>query len=131
MAAAEPAKTTPFRDRFATWVSNEFAIRSESVIREWEIVVRRNMALTKNPADQLKVPGPVHVCQMRVGEFRLGLLLSVASSRSGAASHATPIMSFRAGSLSWMRQRRGTELRFASREDDQGGTRSHSGLFTA
>jgi hypothetical protein len=40
---------------------------------------------------------------MRVGEFRLGLLLSVASSRSGAASHATSIMSFRAGSLSWMR----------------------------
>jgi NhaP-type Na+/H+ and K+/H+ antiporter len=65
------------------------------------------------------------------GELRLVLLLSVASSRSGAASHATSILSFRTGSLSWMRQRRGTEPVSPAREDDQGGTRSHSGLFTA
>ena len=127
MAAAEPAKTTPFRDRFAKWASNEFAIRIRSVIREWEIVVRRNMALTKNPAEQRRVPGPVHVCKMRVGEFRLGLLLSVASSTSGAASHARSIMSFRG----WMLRGEEQSPVSPAREDDQGGTRSHLGLFTA
>jgi hypothetical protein len=32
MAAAEPAKTTPFRARFAKGAFNEFAIRVRSVI---------------------------------------------------------------------------------------------------
>jgi hypothetical protein len=53
MAAAEPAKTLPFRERFAKGTRKKFAIPVRSVIwRVGEIVVRRNMALTKNPADQ-------------------------------------------------------------------------------
>jgi hypothetical protein len=63
MVAAEPAKTTPFRERFAKGTHKKFAIPVRSVI--WrEIVVRRNMALTKNPADQLEVPGPSHISKI-------------------------------------------------------------------
>ena len=57
-AAADPAKTAPFRDRFARVAFNAFAItRPIYVFQGARRIVRCNMRLSQNPARSTKVPG--------------------------------------------------------------------------
>lgn len=46
-AAADPAKTAPFRDRFATVAFNAFAITRPIYVSGARLIVRRNMRLVR------------------------------------------------------------------------------------